>query len=152
MLIQKNIYCQHLLAACNIRQKGHCFKEKLYVIFTKRVASDFWTQKSSRLQSSFYNNIGNLSIRSLCYHSNDTKRNPQIMLCSHCPINNSIYTIPFTLHLWQKPLDILQRVTKSEKINTSSHDGLQNFITSNFYDIGHRVFQRRSRVAGNQIF
>ena len=33
-----------------------------------------------------YDNIGELSIRSSWYHSNDTKSNPWVMLCSHCPI------------------------------------------------------------------
>ena len=37
----------------------------------------------------FYDNIGVLPVRSFWYHSNDTKRNPWVMLCSHCPINDS---------------------------------------------------------------
>ena len=38
----------------------------------------------------------------------------------------AIYTLPFTLQLCYKPLEILQRVTKSQKVHISIHDGLQN--------------------------
>ena len=44
----------------------------------------------------------------------------------------AIYTIPFTLQSCYKPLGILQRVTKSQKVHTSSHDGLQKFHNINF--------------------
>ena len=64
-------------------------KRKLYVISQNGAASNCWTNKRSRLEPWFYINIGNLSIRSLWYHSNDTKRNPWVMLYSHCPINDS---------------------------------------------------------------
>ena len=37
----------------------------------------------------------------------------------------AIYTIPFTLQLCYKPLGILQRVPKSQKVHTINHDGLQ---------------------------
>ena len=60
----------------------------------------------------------------------------------------AIYTTPFTLQLCYKPLAILQRVTKSQNVHISSHDGLENFITSALFDTGHRVSQRGSRVAG----
>ena len=40
-------------------------------------------------QYRFYNNIGDLSIRSFRYHSSDTKRDPWVILFSHCPINDS---------------------------------------------------------------
>ena len=33
----------------------------------------------------------------------------------------AVYTLPFTLQLCYKSLDILQRVTKSQKVNISSH-------------------------------
>ena len=42
----------------------------------------------------------------------------------------AVYTLPFTLKLCYKLPGILQRVTKSEKVHISSHDGLQNFIIS----------------------
>ena len=60
----------------------------------------------------------------------------------------AVYTIPFTLQLCYKPRGILQRVTKSQKVHISSHDGLQNFITSTLLNIGPRVFQSGDRVAG----
>ena len=41
----------------------------------------------------------------------------------------AIYTLPFTLQLCYKPLGILQRVTKSQKIHISSHDVLQKSHT-----------------------
>ena len=34
----------------------------------------------------------------------------------------AIYTLPFTLQLCYKPLGILQRVTKSQRVHISSHD------------------------------
>ena len=36
----------------------------------------------------------------------------------------AVHTLPFTLQLCYKPLDILQRVTKSQKVHISSHDVL----------------------------
>ena len=75
-----------------------------------------------------YNNaLWFVKITSFWYHSKDTKRNPWVMLCSHCPINDSptIYTVPFTLQLCYKPLGILEMVTKSQKVHISSHDILQ---------------------------
>ena len=61
----------------------------------------------------------------------------------------AIYITPFTLQLCYKPLDILQRVTKSQKVHISGHDGLGNLHNINFFDIGQRVSQRRNRVAGS---
>ena len=43
----------------------------------------------------------------------------------------AIYTLPFTLQLCYKPLGILQRVTKSQKVHISIHDGLQNLHNVN---------------------
>ena len=69
----------------------------------------------------------------------------------------AIYTTPFTLQLCYKPLGILQRVTKSQKVHISDHDGLENLHNINFFDIGQRVSQKGNRVAGispfsNQVF
>ena len=36
--------------------------------------------------------------------------------------HTAIYTLPFTLQLCYKPLGILQRVIKSQKVHISSHD------------------------------
>ena len=48
----------------------------------------------------------------------------------------AVYTLPFTLQLCYKPLGILQRVTKSQKIHISSHDELQKL--HKIYFPGHR--------------
>ena len=37
----------------------------------------------------------------------------------------AIYTLPFSLQLCYKPLGILQRVTKNQKVHISIHDRLQ---------------------------
>ena len=44
----------------------------------------------------------------------------------------AIYTTPFTLQLCYKPLGILQRVTKSQKVHISSHDVMKNLYNINF--------------------
>ena len=59
----------------------------------------------------------------------------------------SIYALPFTFQLCYKPLGTLQRVTNSQKVHISSHDGPKKFITSTLLDIGPKASQRRSRVA-----
>ena len=44
--------------------------------------------------------------------------------------HTAIYTLPFTLQLCYKPLGILQRVDKSQRVHISTHDSLiprQNF-------------------------
>ena len=46
-------------------------------------------ETEERPQSKFYNNIGDLSIRSFSYYNSDTKRNPWVMLCPYYPINDS---------------------------------------------------------------
>ena len=58
----------------------------------------------------------------------------------------AVYTLLFSLQLCYKPLGILQRVTKSQKAHISSHDGLKNFLTSNFLTIGPRVSKSGDRV------
>ena len=50
-------------------------------------------------QRKFCNNIGDLSIKSFLYHNSDTKRNPWVMLCSHCPINDSSGYLHNTVNL-----------------------------------------------------
>ena len=44
----------------------------------------------------------------------------------------AVYTLPFTLQLCYKPLGILQRVTKSQKVHISSHDVLQRLYNIDF--------------------
>ena len=50
-------------------------------------------------QSKFYNNIGDLSIRTFWYHNSDIEKNPWVMLCSHCPINDSSGYLRNTVYL-----------------------------------------------------
>lgn len=78
-------------------------------------------------------NIGDFSIRSYWYHNNHTKRNPGVMFRSHWPINGSSGFLPFTLQFCCKPLGILQKVTKSQKVHISSHDGFQKVHNINFF-------------------
>ena len=46
-----------------------------------------------------YDNIGYLPKTAFWYHSNDTKRNPWIMLYSHLPINDSSGYLNITVYL-----------------------------------------------------
>ena len=87
----------------------------------------------------FYDNIGDFSIRSFRYHSNDTKRNSRVSLCSHCTTNDS-------------PAISTYLITKNQKVYISSHDGLQNFITPTFLNISPMVSQGEDRVAGISFF
>ena len=79
-------------------------------------------------------NIGDFSRTTFWYHSNDTKGNPWVMLCWHCPINDSsgCLHITVTLQLCYKPLGILQGVTKTQKVHISSHDVLQKLHNIDF--------------------
>ena len=64
------------------------------------------------------------------------------LYCVHiCQLmtHSAVFTLPFTLELCYKPLGKLQRVTKTQKVHFSSHDGLQDFITSTLVTIGPRV-------------
>ena len=54
----------------------------------------------------------------------------------------AIYTLPFTLHLCCKPLGILQRVTKTQKVHISSYNELQKFHNINFVWHRSRGFPR----------
>ena len=63
-------------------------------------------------------------------------------------IHPTVYTLPFTLQLRYKPLDIMQGVAKSPKVHISSHNGFQNLITSTLLNIGPSVSQSGKRVAG----
>ena len=44
----------------------------------------------------------------------------------------AVYTLPFTLQFCYKPLSILQRLSKSQKIKISSHDILQKLHNIDF--------------------
>ena len=56
--------------------------------------------------------------------------------------HTAIYTLLFTLQLCYKSLDILQRVTKSQKVHISSHDVLQKLHNINFAWHRSRGFPR----------
>ena len=107
----------------------------------------------------FYDNIRDLSVRSFWYHSNDTKRNPWVM-CVHIAqlmTHPAMYTIPFTLQLCYKPLGILQRVTKSQKVHISSHDGLKKLHNIKFawhrpQNLPEKEHSSRNFSCPNQIF
>ena len=62
-------------------------------------------------------------------HIPPCKRIPSVMLCSHCPMNDSSGCLHITVYLavmlqasWHS-----ERVTKGQMVHFSSHDGLQNF-------------------------
>ena len=61
----------------------------------------------------------------------------------------AIYTTPFTLQLCYKPLGILQRVTKSQKVHISSHDGLQKLHNINIVWYRSQGFPEREQSSRN---
>ena len=64
-----------------------------------------------------------------------TPRGTLGLCCAHIAqlmTHLAIYTLPFTLQLCYKPLDIPQRVTKSQKIHISSPDELEKLHNINF--------------------
>ena len=67
-------------------------------------------------------------------------------------IRLAISTLLFTLQVCYKPLGIPQRVTWSQMVHISSHNGLQNFITPTFLDISPMLSQSDYRVAGISSF
>ena len=50
-----------------------------------------------------------------------TKRNPWVVLCSHCPNSDSYSKFTYLAIMLLKPLGILQRVTKSQKVHHISN-------------------------------
>ena len=75
-----------------------------------------------------------------------------VMLCSYCPINDSstYYTLLFTLLLCYKPLVILHRITKSQKVHILSHNVLLKLHNIDFTWHRSRGFQR-DRVAKEEF-
>ena len=56
-----------------------------------------------------------------------TPRETLGLCCVHIALlmtHSAVYALPFTLQLCYKPLGILQRVAKSQKVDISSHDVL----------------------------
>ena len=65
----------------------------------------------------------------------------------------AVYTLPFTLQLCYKPLGILQRVTKSQKVHISSRDILQKLHNIVFVRDKSRGFcQREGRETGSWTY
>ena len=59
----------------------------------------WWIEIKEIPKYKLYGNIGDLSKTNFWYHSNDTKKNPWAVLCSHCPINDSSSYLHITLYL-----------------------------------------------------
>ena len=59
--------------------------------------------------------------------------------------HTAIYTLPFTLQLCYKPLDVGQRVTKSQSVHTSSHDKLYT-KSKNFYAFVRFLLNKSRRI------
>ena len=64
----------------------------------------------------------------------------------------AIYTLPFTLQLCYKPLCILQRVTKSQQVHISSHDGLEKLHNINFVWHRSQSFPEKEKSSRNFFF
>ena len=116
-----------------------------------------WIKTEESPHYKFYYDTGDLSIRSFWYHSNDTKRDPWVMLCSHCPINDSFGYLHNTVYLYVylftfntvKPLGILQKVTNSQKVHISSHDGLEKVHNITFVWYRSQGFPEREQSSWN---
>ena len=68
------------------------------------------------------------------------------LCCAHIAqliTHSAIYKLPFTLQLCYKPLGILQRVTKSQKVHISRHDELQKLHNINFPGYRSQSFLRQ---------
>ena len=61
----------------------------------------------------------------------------------------AIYTTPFTLQLYYKPLGILQRVTKRQKVHISNHNGLENLHNIKFFWHKSQSFPERGQRSNN---
>ena len=59
----------------------------------------WWTEIKESPKYRLYDNIKDLSKTTFWYHSNDTKRNPWIMSCSHYPISDSCGCLYITAYL-----------------------------------------------------
>ena len=65
-----------------------------------------------------------------------------VLCCVHF-VQLKIHPAIYTLRLL---FGIPQRVTKSQKVHKSSHDGLQSFITPALLNIGSLISQSEGRV------
>ena len=69
---------------------------KAWVILIQNNKYYRWMEIEESPEYKFYDNIGNLSIRSFRYRNNDTKTNPWVMLYSHCAVNNALHYLNTT--------------------------------------------------------
>ena len=84
-----------------------------------------------------------------------TPRGALVLCCalfSQLKIHPAVFTLLFPLQVCYKPLGIPLRVTLSQKVHISSHDGLQNFMTPTFLNISPIVSKSECRVAGISSF
>ena len=59
----------------------------------------WWIEIKENHKYKLYGNAGNLSKTTFWNHRSETKRNPWVILCSHCPINNSsgyLHSLPWS--------------------------------------------------------
>ena len=75
------------------------FYQSLWSIPIQNNMHCWWTEIKERPKYKIYDNIEDLSKTTFWYHSNDTKRNPWVMLCSHCQINDSSSCLHITVYL-----------------------------------------------------
>ena len=61
----------------------------ILILLIQRNKQRQWIEIKESPEYIFYDSIGDLAIRSFWYHSNDTKRNSWVRLCSHCTTNDS---------------------------------------------------------------
>ena len=64
-----------------------------------------------------------------------TPRGTLALRCVHIAqlmTHSAVYTLPFTLEICYKPLGILKRVTKSQKVRISRNDLLQKLNNMDF--------------------
>ena len=72
---------------------------KAWVILIQNNKYYRWMEIEESPEYKFYDNIGNLSLRSFKYRNNDTKSNSWFMLCSHCAINDALHYLNTTGYL-----------------------------------------------------
>ena len=89
---------------------------KVWLILIQKSMYFQWIKREESPEYKFFDNMGELSIRAIWYHSNDTKRNLWVMLSSHWPINDSCDCLHTTVYLavMLQASGILQRVSQSQ--------------------------------------
>ena len=85
-----NLIFPQLLSECVSKQYSKPIQNNMHC---------WWIEIKERPKYTIYDNIRDLSETTFWYHSNDTKRNPWVMLCSHCPINDPSGYLHNTVYL-----------------------------------------------------